>query len=89
MTIKWTITKRIISRKKNGWKNIKKSIKREAKFEREREREREWWAFFVMDNLEGIKEMWKWSKMKFIWKLKWKWNDWGKWKVEQSEFVEF
>ena len=53
MTIKLTITKRTISRKKkkSGWNNKKKSNKREHKIG-----ERESIDFFVMDNLEGIGE---------------------------------
>ena len=67
VTIKLTITKRTISRKKRVVETINKSTKRETKLEKEREREREsidsffsflffFFLFLVMKNLVGIGE---------------------------------
>ena len=89
VTIKSTITKRIISeRKKRGWINKKIQQKRNKFGERKRERERVW-PFCHEKLRRNTGEMWKWSKKKFIRKLRWKRKDESRWKVERSDTVEF
>ena len=58
-----------LAEKISGLNNKKKPTERETKLggERERERERERvLTSFVVDNLEGIEEGWKWNNKKFI-----------------------
>ena len=99
-TIKLIITKRTISRKKKVVETINKSTKTETKLEKERdrEREREYWLFYLffiffifghgkLGRNRG--ERWKWSKIKFIWKLRWKRKSGSRLKVEQSKTIEF
>ena len=64
---------------------IKESTKRETKLEKERE----YWPFCSGQLGRNRGERWKWSKKKFMWKLRWKRNDGSRWKVEQSETLEF
>ena len=59
---------------------IKESTKRETKLERERERVL---TFFCHEQLgKNGGEMWKWSKNKFIRKLRCKRKGWSRLKVE-------
>ena len=56
----------------SGWNNKKNPLKEKQYWgERERERERERvLTSFVVDNLKGIEEGWRWNNKKFIWKLR-------------------
>ena len=64
-----------LAEKISGLNNKKKPTERETKLGGERERERErLLTSFVVDNLEGIEEGWKWNNKKLIWKLRWKKN---------------
>ena len=56
-----------LAEKISGLNNKKKPTERETKLGGERERERERvLTSFVVDNLEGIEEGWKWNNKKFI-----------------------
>ena len=63
VSVKSTITKRTISRRKKVVVTTKNPPEEK---QNQRERERESMIFFVMDNLEGIGERWKGSNKKFI-----------------------
>ena len=54
-----------LAEKISGLNNKKNPIERETKLGGERERERVLTSF-VVDNLEGIEEGWKWNNKKFI-----------------------
>ena len=89
VTIKSTITKRAISRKKKKVvETIKikkiKNIKRGKKIG-----EREYWPWNHGQLEKNRRKRRKWNKKKLIWKLRWKRKGGSRWNVEQSETVEF